>query len=437
MNKIEKIKKINWSLEWGRKCSVLDLYCILYAWTQLKKFKWRFNNIVMFRKGEYTTSYLSMDDMKKAEEKLYEICIKKGFVKEYEKSANKANERFVKASIVKKFEMKQYKEWVDAQSQQLRHVATIRVLNRIGERKLKEFINSKEKKPKEQVRIFSVLTSSTRQSPYSDFYEKIKKAQKLKKEGKDITWLVKNVTEEFKWIPVGYGDEPEWNEKDIKKQIETFKEEPGESKQKILNKLTPPEKVRRLIEVMSRFTYYKDQLRRITNYCHYYSRPLFRELAHKNNITFEEIKTYLPDRFGKSVKDTILFADNGKIHLMRYDEKLEKEIIGTKKKIIGTVASLGKAEGEVVIINTMDDLKKNYEHKILVTVMTTPDMVAAIRKSKAIVTDEGGITSHAATISRELKVPCIIGTKIATKVLKDGDLVEVDANKGVVRKIKR
>jgi len=58
-----------------------------------------------------------------------------------------------------------------------------------------------------------------------------------------------------------------------------------------------------------------------------------------------------------------------------------------------------------------------------------------MKKAVAFVTDEGGITCHAAIISREMKKPCIIGTKIATRALKDGDLVEVDANKGVVRKV--
>jgi pyruvate,water dikinase len=68
--------------------------------------------------------------------------------------------------------------------------------------------------------------------------------------------------------------------------------------------------------------------------------------------------------------------------------------------------------------------------------MTTPDFVPAMRKAVAIITDEGGITCHAAIVSRELGKPCIIGTKIATKALKDGDVVEVDADNGVVRIIK-
>lgn len=74
---------------------------------------------------------------------------------------------------------------------------------------------------------------------------------------------------------------------------------------------------------------------------------------------------------------------------------------------------------------------------VLVTCMTTPDFLSIMKKSAAFVTDEGGITCHAAIVARELKKPCIIGTKIATQVLHDGDEVEVDAEKGIVRVVKR
>ena len=80
------------------------------------------------------------------------------------------------------------------------------------------------------------------------------------------------------------------------------------------------------------------------------------------------------------------------------------------------------------------DKFKNKE--ILVSSMTTPSMVPIMKKAAAFITDEGGITCHAAILAREMKKPCIIGTKVATKALKDGDLVEVDADKGMVRIIK-
>ena len=74
---------------------------------------------------------------------------------------------------------------------------------------------------------------------------------------------------------------------------------------------------------------------------------------------------------------------------------------------------------------------------ILVAPMTSPDFIVAMRQASAIITDEGGMTSHAAIVSRELGINCIVGTKIATKVLKDGDLVEVDADQGTVKIIKK
>ena len=71
----------------------------------------------------------------------------------------------------------------------------------------------------------------------------------------------------------------------------------------------------------------------------------------------------------------------------------------------------------------------------MVSHTTNPNIVPAMKKAKAIVTNAGGVTCHAAVVSRELKIPCVVGTKIATQALKDGDQIEVDASKGLVKKI--
>lgn len=102
----------------------------------------------------------------------------------------------------------------------------------------------------------------------------------------------------------------------------------------------------------------------------------------------------------------------------------------------GKTAHLGIVKGRVRIINRFSEINKIKKGEILVSEMTTPEMVPAIKKAAAIVTNEGGITCHAAIISRELNKPCIIGTKIATQALKDGDKVEVDADHGIIRIIK-
>ncbi|MBU1164087.1 hypothetical protein KKA15_00820 [Patescibacteria group bacterium] len=72
---------------------------------------------------------------------------------------------------------------------------------------------------------------------------------------------------------------------------------------------------------------------------------------------------------------------------------------------------------------------------ILLSETTYPALVPAMKKAGAIITNVGGLTCHAAIVSRELKIPCVVGTKIATKVFKDGDKVEVLATRGIIRKI--
>jgi len=103
----------------------------------------------------------------------------------------------------------------------------------------------------------------------------------------------------------------------------------------------------------------------------------------------------------------------------------------------GQPASPGVVRGKVRIALMARDSHKIKEGEVLVCSMTSPDYVPAMKKSIAIVTDEGGLLCHAAIVSRELGKPCVIGTKIATKVLKDGMEVEVDADEGVIRILER
>lgn len=121
-------------------------------------------------------------------------------------------------------------------------------------------------------------------------------------------------------------------------------------------------------------------------------------------------------------------------------EKKLRSMVATKinknvKEFTGQTVQPGYAKGTVKIIIRAKDMPKMKQGDILVSIATDVDVVPAMKKAAAIITEQGGITSHAAIVSRELGTPCIIGTKIATKVLKDGDKVEVDANKGIVRKL--
>lgn len=111
--------------------------------------------------------------------------------------------------------------------------------------------------------------------------------------------------------------------------------------------------------------------------------------------------------------------------------------IEEKKEVLkplckGLPASPGIGRGKVILIKDVSEINLVKEGDILVTEMTNPDMVPAMRKAAGVVTDEGGRTCHAAIVSRELQIPCVVGSKNATKTLKEGQIVTVDATRGVV-----
>ncbi|HEX5375661.1 MAG TPA: phosphoenolpyruvate synthase [Solirubrobacterales bacterium] len=103
-----------------------------------------------------------------------------------------------------------------------------------------------------------------------------------------------------------------------------------------------------------------------------------------------------------------------------------------KELVRGLGAAPGMASGAVRVIGSREDAAELVEGEVLVTHMTAPDWVPLMRKAAAIVTDSGGMTCHAAIVSRELGIPCVVGTVEATKILRDGQLVTVDAGRGTV-----
>ncbi len=130
-------------------------------------------------------------------------------------------------------------------------------------------------------------------------------------------------------------------------------------------------------------------------------------------------------------KEEIQWVKNTKNFVKQFETHVIKS-----KEIKGFAAYPGKVRGRVHLVRDFTKPGKMKDGSILVSINTNPNLMPLIRKASAIVSDEGGITSHAAIVSREFKIPCVIGTKVATKVLKNNDLVEVDANKGIVRKLK-
>jgi phosphoenolpyruvate synthase/pyruvate phosphate dikinase len=212
-----------------------------------------------------------------------------------------------------------------------------------------------------------------------------------------------------------------------------------------------------LIEISQEYAYLRTYRIDIVLEGDYLVRNLFEEIAKRSGLSYEDIiyltvpeiikllkkEKLLLEKIEERKKTFVVFLIKEQIFVLEGDEaqkfiEKEEEKEEIEKEIKGTIAQRGKAIGKVVKVFSKKDIYKVNEGNIIVSPMTTPDMVIGLVRAGAIVTDEGGIVCHAAIISREFGIPCIIGTQIATKVLKDGDVVEIDAmGKEGVLKIKK
>lgn len=167
-----------------------------------------------------------------------------------------------------------------------------------------------------------------------------------------------------------------------------------------------------------------------------YSRLEIGNLTNKEIIEYFESGVIPPKRQNRPA----MFFLNGDPVILNDPQREEfKSIFESKDKIenfTGSIAYKGVVKGKAKIITSVNDLPKVESGDILVSQFTRPEYLSAMQRAAAFITNDGGITCHAAIVARELQKPCIVGTKIATKVLKDGEMVEVDANKGIVKIIK-
>jgi len=210
-----------------------------------------------------------------------------------------------------------------------------------------------------------------------------------------------------------------------------------------------------IIQALQHAALLQDMRKYYNAYFNFKTENLFREMAKRLKTDYTLLRYLAPQEMEivwksqklnsdlkQRLKECVLTVENGKANV--YTGKalqpfllLKKEEADNEKtELRGEIASLGKTSGIARVLMSAGEIEKIKKGEVLVTPMTTPDFMTAIKKCVAIVTDEGGITCHAAIIAREMRIPCIIGTKNATRVLHDGDLVEVDADAGVVRILK-
>lgn len=225
-------------------------------------------------------------------------------------------------------------------------------------------------------------------------------------------------------------------------------------KQKLIRKIKLSKYLQNLLIISDDFAAWQDQRKKSTFWMTHYLSLFLKEITKRTKYSADELKYLLPHELinifkkpvhqniiQKRMKDCVyigtqnsqqLIVKTGLIASLRniFDQPQTNQT-----KLNGLVASPGYARGHVKICLSYKDANNLAKGEILVAIMTRPDYIEGIKNAEAIVCEEGGLTSHAALIARELNIPCLIACHNATTNFKDGDLVEIDCKNGYINKI--
>lgn len=237
-----------------------------------------------------------------------------------------------------------------------------------------------------------------------------------------------------------------------KRDVEDFEEKSKEAEKLIQS--TEDKNLKELLRIVQDLIFLKTERIDVYTIAWYKVLDLIDKIAKRLNISYdqllrftsEEILSFLkgepiPEDFEKRKKFVCLIVNDkfilayGRI----YDQIKEilKKDFSQVKEIKGTTGYKGIVKGIARVLMDERELQKLQKDDILICNLTNPNYNPAFEIISGVVTDEGGILCHSAIMAREFKLPCVIGTKIATQVFKDGDLIEVDANHGIVKILKK
>lgn len=308
------------------------------------------------------------------------------------------------------------------------------------------------------------------------YYQIIKKNKSNLNCSKSLQDKIRSVSQKYVWLLSNYREAKSYKVQNVWQQlrfecqhktIKLLKVELSNLQTKVSRVKTEKKHLlkkhklsKKLLASLALLTYWAgliDERKRVAQIASYYSEIYAKELSKRFNLDVNLVKYLTPEEQCAGLLDKkmpnknvlvmrrkkcvlVTSVKNGKVHedivTGEGATKLWKAMfkLNNKSEIKGQVAfaPVSSITGKAQVI--LDTNRQKFETgRILVTTMTRPEFVPLIRRAKAIVTDEGGITSHAAIISRELGIPCIIGTKQASKFFKSGQTITLDLLKGTVK----
>ena len=410
-------------------------------------------------KNDYGEMRYGSKDMERIALHVIAMCKKdknylKDIIKKYEKVIKKLrakDPRSLEGVSVKDL-IEQYHSYVEIFYEAMAYSHISDAFSLHMDTKIKEKVLKYSKKVDDFTLLMSPISKSWVNEQEEDLY-KIKDADNKKE-------LLEKHSQKYFWILNNYVECPVLDAKYFSKALDELQFKPQNfdeirvKKQKLIEDLGLDDELKLLITLTEEFSAFQDDRKKHILITDYYI-ELYLEAIGKvygislelmnylipSEITLENMENVTVKDLKERVRGVIQFSKGGENSLFtgkdyeRYVKILQKDH-SEEKELMGMSANTGFATGKVRVCKSLKDLKDFKQGEVLVTAMTRPEFVPAMKKASAIVTDEGGVTSHAAILSRELGVPCIIGTSKATSVLKNGDFVEVNANHGRVQVLK-
>ena len=313
----------------------------------------------------------------------------------------------------------------------------------------------------------AILREPTHRSFVNEFQLRLLEAAAKKQTEDNIDCLVAGIAKDYYWIENNYIRMTTKDEVSIRDQIDEIESTPEEyekekvrlkkvvkQKEGLLDKIGAPEIMRVFVAMADSCIAIQDYRKQAVLRLNHFLFTYFDELAARTNfdsdlikyVMFFELKDLLenPKKFEKVARERkngclALYDKDGCAILLKKDvEDIDLEPFfkdySDVMEVKGMPASPGRVRAKARVVLGSDQFENFKEGEILITNQTTPDFVPLMKKAAAIIAEQGGVTSHAAIVSRELGIPCVVGVKDAMAIFVDGEDIEVDAYKGVVKK---
>lgn len=286
----------------------------------------------------------------------------------------------------------------------------------------------------------------------------------------DIVKSIKKIVKDFAWFHMEYSADP-FTFQDYKEHIrkelskDNNKKSPRENIKEVISqknaffaKHKNSVKLKSLTGILEEFAFILEESKAVVVENFFVCWPLYLEIAKRLGVHYKDMFLLTPPEIASYLKNSklankelikkrkkarmvvlkdkkITWGEGKKVDVFEKKYLPKKENVKKSKEVKGIVAYPGIVKGRAVLVKSIKDHKRFKPGDIMIAHDGSAELTIILKEAGAIVTNEGGIICHTATVAREFKTPCIVGTKIVTKIIKDGDIVEVNADKGIIKKL--